>query len=759
MGSSGIVDTSGAVLVNPDFDYNYTPVNDRYPPPAPGAHVVAQGDTLRGIALAVFGDASLWYIIADANGLRQDSDLIVGKTLIIPNKITNLRNSYDVFKPYQPGQIIGDTTPTLPDPPPPPVDSGGGGGGRCGGVATVLIAAVAVIATVVTSGAAVTALSSILSSTVTATAGNGLFALGAGALSGTLSGASALGIGIASAAIGGAVGSAVAQGVAIAAGLQDKFSWGAVAMGAIGSGVAAGLTGTGAVLGRLSSGGIPQSMAAGALGNLATQGLGVLAGAQDSFDWKSVAVSAIAAPIARAAGGRVKQALLPAGERFAEVGGSVAGTFGAGAVRQLVYGGKADFTSIAADAFGNALGDAIVDTQSGRGKSQQLGALSRAQEEVEGARGIDLGGAAMKAVGAAENPGLDFVEKARTVYGPNSPMAQASEVRASARVSEALGETATEDRGLFTRGVVAAEDREVTRMLARSDSGAGAIRQIDGYLDRLSRWSKEDVGPAFDYAILDAASQGHDGLGRFLTGLSVVATASADAVSGAAGLGRLFTSQDVRETVVDNAKTFLADPGGSISRAYDAWTSKAWHEQLEDVYKVFQSGAAGIGLAGKAKGLFAVRALDDFADLGPNTQRVLTEYQKSYDLAAANFERDLAAQSIKKPDNLNFTTWAGGRIDNEARGRMNAFQQLSGIGDLIVNKRLYVPDGIKDYRIPDLFVPGERTVIDGTIGTKGLTTPQIQDFFNSGKVDRVILVAPKQNPVIITLEQFLRSKD
>jgi len=33
--------------------------------------VVAQGDTLQGIAMSLFGDASLWYIIADANGVRQ----------------------------------------------------------------------------------------------------------------------------------------------------------------------------------------------------------------------------------------------------------------------------------------------------------------------------------------------------------------------------------------------------------------------------------------------------------------------------------------------------------------------------------------------------------------------------------------------------------------------------------------------------------------------------------------------------------------
>jgi hypothetical protein len=77
----------------------------------------------------------------------------------------------------------------------------------------------------------------------------------------------------------------------------------------------------------------------------------------------------------------------------------------------------------------------------------------------------------------------------------------------------------------------------------------------------------------------------------------------------------------------DDIGTFLKEPVGNVSRAFYDWTNNAWYEQVEDVYKVFQSGAAGIGLAGKAKGMFSVGVLDDFASLGPNTQRVLSAYQ------------------------------------------------------------------------------------------------------------------------------------
>src|SRR3954468_22411608 len=92
----------------------------QYPAMAPGSYVVGAGDTLRSISLAVFGDPQLWYLIADQNGLRSNTDLKAGQQLVIPNRITNLHNDYQTFQVYAPGMLIGDTSPTLPDPPPPP---------------------------------------------------------------------------------------------------------------------------------------------------------------------------------------------------------------------------------------------------------------------------------------------------------------------------------------------------------------------------------------------------------------------------------------------------------------------------------------------------------------------------------------------------------------------------------------------------------------------------------------------------------------
>ena len=98
-GNGKAIGSSGA-LSAADFDYNYTPVSDLYPGLTPNNCVVSAGDTLRGIAFAVYGDAQLWYLIADANGIGSDAGLKVGQNLTIPNKVTNVHNNDQTFKPY-----------------------------------------------------------------------------------------------------------------------------------------------------------------------------------------------------------------------------------------------------------------------------------------------------------------------------------------------------------------------------------------------------------------------------------------------------------------------------------------------------------------------------------------------------------------------------------------------------------------------------------------------------------------------------------
>ncbi|WP_281273195.1 LysM peptidoglycan-binding domain-containing protein, partial [Trinickia fusca] len=111
-------------MTSADFDQNYEPINAEYPGKSPLRYTVHDGDTLSTIARALWGDASLWYLIADANGLTSDNHLSAGQVLSIPNKVTNFHNNASTFKVYNPGEAIGDAMPTLPPepmPPPPPM--------------------------------------------------------------------------------------------------------------------------------------------------------------------------------------------------------------------------------------------------------------------------------------------------------------------------------------------------------------------------------------------------------------------------------------------------------------------------------------------------------------------------------------------------------------------------------------------------------------------------------------------------------------
>ncbi|QQP94346.1 LysM peptidoglycan-binding domain-containing protein [Lysobacter enzymogenes] len=284
-----------------NFDENYQPINSLYPTAAPGSYIVKSGDTLQGIAAALWGDAAMWYLLADANGLAPNQPLIPNTVLTVPNKVTNIHNNASTFKPYDAGSAMGNTSPTAPEPPPPPAAKKG-----CGGFVQVLAIVVAVVVTIYTAGAAAAAMSATLSTggAIGATMSAGLSVLGGTAVGGL--GAGAL---VGAAAIGGAVGSIASQAVLIAGGVQDKFDWKGVALGAAGGAISAGMatSGFGSALSRV---GIrsewAQTAARAVAGNVASQGVAVALGVQNGFDWKGAAISAVSASVGRWVGDKAK---------------------------------------------------------------------------------------------------------------------------------------------------------------------------------------------------------------------------------------------------------------------------------------------------------------------------------------------------------------------------------------------------------------------------------------------------------------------
>uniref|UniRef100_A0A486XUH9 Rhs family protein n=1 Tax=Rheinheimera sp. BAL341 TaxID=1708203 RepID=A0A486XUH9_9GAMM len=274
-------------------------------------------------------------------------------------------------------QIIGDTTPTLPYVPA-PSDAG------CGTVGTIIMVAVAVALTVVTAGAAAAAMGGVVGST-------GFMSAGAAVLGGAAAGGSAI-AGVAAAAIGGFVGSVGSQLVGKAMGVVDSFSLKNALVSGITAGATAGVgsamsVGTTATSGTFING--AKAATENTAATLATlNGLGKvtmaasnvgfniaankLVGNQASFSWRNVATSAVSAG---AMHGLSLNDQYSAFERFSQSGdmvaGSLSGTLSGIAGAAIGYGaGKLiqqsgdrpswNFTSVATDAFGNALGNSFV---------------------------------------------------------------------------------------------------------------------------------------------------------------------------------------------------------------------------------------------------------------------------------------------------------------------------------------------------------------------------------------------------------------
>ncbi|WP_279237486.1 putative Ig domain-containing protein [Dyella sedimenti] len=170
------------------------------------SYTVQSGDTLESIAQSVYGNSDLAFVIGDANALT-DGTLVVGQRITLPT-VTTTSNTASTFKPYNPGQIIGSTTPSLPAAPPPPSSH------HCNALAEIVVIAVTAIVTYYTAGATSGMLESELGTTGSA---------------------------IASGAVAGAVGSVAGQTVAVSLGVQNGFSFGQVLTGAVGGGIGGGL--------------------------------------------------------------------------------------------------------------------------------------------------------------------------------------------------------------------------------------------------------------------------------------------------------------------------------------------------------------------------------------------------------------------------------------------------------------------------------------------------------------------------------------
>jgi YD repeat-containing protein len=319
-------------------------------------NVQSDGENLRSIAKQIWGDATLWYLIADANNLDADSALAVGQILKIPPRINTVHNDAETFNPYNASEAIGDTRPTLPEP---KAKKG------CGGVGQIVMIVVAVVATIYTGGAAA-----------------GLF-MGQGAAALGFSAAMTMGTSLATAGlsfatvggaiVGGALGSLASQAVGIAIGAQEKFNWKAVGMSALSAGMAPGGSALSSVVGTVASQAVTQAVAS---------KLGLI----EHFSWRNVAASVVGSMAGEAAGGAIKGS--PIGQYIGKFGADFAKSVTRNAVSAAIGPQSFNWKDIATDAFGNALGQSLA-AQIGGDSESRLAQQRRHARQAIASGGVD----------------------------------------------------------------------------------------------------------------------------------------------------------------------------------------------------------------------------------------------------------------------------------------------------------------------------------------------------------------------------------
>jgi YD repeat-containing protein len=329
---------------------------------------VIEGETLQNLAQRIYGNASLWYVLADANGYSDATTPLTSGTRLNAPSVSVSKNDANTFRPYNPNEPIGSTTPSLPYIP--PVKGPG-----CNMVAMILLVVIAIVVTVFTAGAAAGALAA-TQGAVAGAAGTTM-AVGGAAMTGAVIGVTAGGATItltaagtmAVAAVAGAAGAAVSMAVGSVMGVSS-FSWRQVAASGLTAGITAGI-GNSSWLGAIAKGAkyghVARAAVSAGLGSVASYAANKAVGVENAhFSWRNVAASAITAAATSYVSPFLSDKLgfdlsTSSGQAQSRMlSGVIGGVTGIHVRRGLGLSDQVDYSSVTADVVGSLIGDSMT---------------------------------------------------------------------------------------------------------------------------------------------------------------------------------------------------------------------------------------------------------------------------------------------------------------------------------------------------------------------------------------------------------------
>jgi hypothetical protein len=519
----------------------------------------------------------------------------VGQVLRIPAVVVTSTNNDDgTFEAYDPTAIIGDTTPVIPQPPKKKKNI-------LKQIIIVVAAVVVAYFTgqwyltnYGTVATATTTAASSLGAGVTLTGSAATTAVAAGTATAASFTAGSL---IAAGAISGAVASIAGQLTGMALGEQDKFSWKQVGLGALGGGITGGLSQVGALTNQALGGAFQGAVTRAVIGNALTQGIGVATGLQEQFSWRGVALSAVSAGVTYGVG----QALASSGAfngAFGETGGqiarSVASRLVGSTVAQAVTnkGGKVNVGQIAADAFGSVIADAFIGQIEQASQQAQRAAFSQAAANAMDAeygiynRNDDW---AHQAQQQAHLQRAGFIDAGRDMMGPesgvwgqqaafaNEALTQRSEDMRDAAMAQMMGSSPSpaDNRSLLNaveRGINPGAYTSVAGRTVRAPNNGLGISSLIGTSNpqavgnfmRANGMTNDNLQGGRNYFIPDSTTAygNSTGLGQYALNLGnarAVALANSNAVpAGVAGTAAPY--DDLQRLMANSAARGLAGP-------------------------------------------------------------------------------------------------------------------------------------------------------------------------------------------------------
>jgi hypothetical protein len=144
-----------------------------------------------------------------------------------------------------------------------------------------------------------------------------------------------------------------------------------------------------------------------------------------------------------------------------------------------------------------------------------------------------------------------------------------------------------------------------------------------------------------------------------------------------------------------------------------------------------------------------------YKSIGEFTDAVTERYQALYDQHYSG-TMQLAQQGLIPNNSLTIGIRVDALVRTDLRDWIiNGEGLQEGPGQIIqINRRLYDPAGSGAYRVPDVYVSGSQTILDGSLSFKTSLTPQVVDFGTFSGGANVTIIRPASLPPITLTTPF-----